>query len=69
MIKSIMILKTGRIPAQPGFPFKLNPKLPLSGNKIQVADGKTHMPPRGGADQTRKLILNNFDASVSFPYF
>lgn len=54
------------IPPQPGYPFKLNPKLPrLDKMNIRVADGKASFIPRPKGDGTRKLLVNNFDAAVS----
>ena len=54
------------IPPQPGYPFKLNPKLPrLDKMNIRVADGKVSFIPRPKGDGTRKLLVNNFDAAVS----
>ncbi len=65
LIKNVMMFREPDIiPPQPGWPFKLNPKLPrLDKMNIKVADGKTSFIPRPNGDGTRKLLVNNFDAA------
>lgn len=54
------------IPPQPGWPFKLNPKLPrMDKLNIKVADGKASFAARPKGDGKKRLLLNNFDAAVS----
>ena len=67
LIKNVMMFREPDIiPPQPGWPFKLNPKLPrLDKMNIKVADGKTSFIPRPTGDGTRKALVNNFDAAVS----
>lgn len=67
LIKNIMMFREpDSIPSQPGWPFKLNPKLPrLDKMNIKVADGNTSFIPRPTGDGEKMLLLNNFDASVS----
>ena len=61
-----MMQKSGRIPPQPGIPLKLNRKFPpLDSMHIQIADGTSKLRPRPQGDGKRKMLLNNFDASVS----
>ena len=67
LIKNIMMFREpDSIPRQPGWPFKLNPKLPrLDKMNIKVADGITPFMARPRGDGKKKLLLNNFDAAVS----
>ena len=60
-----MMLREGFIPPQPGMPFKINHKFPpLDKIHVKIADGNLTFkaPPKG--DGKRRLLLNNFDASV-----
>ncbi|KAL9064298.1 MAG: hypothetical protein Q9161_008967 [Pseudevernia consocians] len=60
----MMFREPDSIPPQPGWPFKLNSKLPrLDKMNIKVADGNTSFIPRPMGDGKKKLLLNNFDAS------
>ncbi|CAD6567566.1 MAG: hypothetical protein ASARMPREDX12_000532 [Alectoria sarmentosa] len=65
LIKNVMMFQEPEaIPPQPGWPFKLNPKLPrLDKMNIKVADGNTSFIPRPTGDGKKRLLLNNFDAS------
>ena len=60
-----MLQKGGPIPPQPGMPFTLNPKFPpLEKAHIKIADGVMELQPRPTGDGKRKILVNNFDASV-----
>ncbi|PYH42406.1 type I polyketide synthase [Aspergillus saccharolyticus JOP 1030-1] len=64
IIKSIMILRTGIIPPQPGMPFKINPSLSfLQEPTIQAADGKFHLQELTEQGQAQRVMVNNFDAA------
>lgn len=64
-----MILRKGLIPPQPGMPFQLNPKFPtLDKRHVKIAAGKTSFERRPTGDGTRKILLNNFDASVRLAF-
>lgn len=67
LIKCVLMMqKSGRIPPQPGVPLKLNRKFPpLDRMHIQVADGTSKLRYRPHGDGKKKILLNNFDASVS----
>ena len=64
-IKTIMMLREKSIPPQPGTPFEINHKYPpLSKVNIRIADQCISFNPPLGGDGKRRLLLNNFDASV-----
>ena len=66
-IKIIMMLRERSIPPQPGMPFKINHKYPpLSNMHIRIADQCIPFEPPRGGDGKRRVLLNNFDASVRF---
>ena len=68
-IKTIMMLRERSIPPQPGAPFEINHKYPpLSKMNIRIADRCIPLEPPLGGDGKRRLLLNNFDASVRFTY-
>jgi len=60
------MLEQNSIPPQPGMPFRLNRKFPALEN-MNVIIPAQNMPflksPKSNA--SRKLLVNNFDASVS----
>ncbi|KAL2784988.1 hypothetical protein BJX66DRAFT_343489 [Aspergillus keveii] len=61
VIKAILILQNGRIPAQPNQPIRLNPYLePLIGKQMVLASGQSW--PRNGIEP-RYIFVNNFDAA------
>ena len=65
LIKCVKILQNGLIPPQPGMPFQLNSKFPpLDKMHIKIASGKTPFNARPTGDGKKKVLLNNFDASV-----
>jgi acyl transferase domain-containing protein len=65
LIKTLMMLRTHKIPPQPGMPFKLNPLFPdlLSKNVYIASKGMTLRPKKTGAPL--RVFVNSFDASVS----
>ncbi len=68
-IKTIMMLREKLIPPQPGTPFKINHKFaPVSKTHVRIADQCIPFEPPLGGDGKRRLLLNNFDASVSFTF-
>ena len=68
-IKIIMMLRERSIPPQPGMPFKVNHKYPpLSKMHVKIADRCIPFEPPLGGDRKRRLLLNNFDASVCYQF-
>ena len=68
-IKTIMMLRERSIPPQPGMPFVVNHKYPpLSKVHVKIADRCIPFEPPLSGDQKRRLLLNNFDASVCYPF-
>ena len=68
-IKTMMMLREKSIPPQPGTPFKTNHLYPpLSKMNIRIADQCIPFKPPLDGDGKRRLLLNNFDASVRFAY-
>ena len=66
-IKTIMMLREKSIPPQPGMPFRINHKFPpLAKMHVRISDQCIPFKPRLGGDGKRRLLLNNFDASVRF---
>ena len=69
LIKTIMMLRESSIPPQPGMPFKINPNFPpLSTMHVRIPDQNLPFEPPLGGDGKRRLLLNNFDASVRFTF-
>ena len=65
----MMMLREKTIPPQPGTPFEINQSYPpLSKLNIRIADQRIPFKPPIGGDGRRRLLLNNFDASVRFTY-
>ena len=65
LIKAVMMLQKSTIPPQPGMPFKLNHKFPPL-DKMNVIIPAKNMPFAASKNSTkRRLLVNNFDASVS----
>ena len=55
----------GPVPPQPGMPLTLNHKYPsLDEKNIRIADGIVEFRPNPKGDGKKRMLLNNFDASV-----
>lgn len=66
LIKMVMMLRNNSIPPQPGAPFHMNRKFPpLQKMNVKIPRTCIGLKPAPGSDGKRKLLLNNFDASVS----
>ncbi|KAG8531293.1 Type I Iterative PKS [Bacidia gigantensis] len=65
LIKCILILQNGgKIPPQPGMPFKLNHRFPaLNKMHIKIAGSTSSNQSRPSVTDRVKVLLNNFDAS------
>lgn len=65
LIKTLMMLKHRKIPAQPGYPFKLNHRFPrLDKRNVHIAlQHRELLPSPKAADGKIKMIVNTFDAS------
>lgn len=65
LIKSLMMLKHGQIPPQPGAPFKINSKFPrLDKRNVHIAldQSRLRASPKSRDNRVR-MLLNSFDAS------
>ena len=61
-----MMFRESSIPPQPGIPFEVNHNFPsLETMNIKISDKSMPFKARQKVDSKRKLLLNNFDASVS----
>ena len=59
------MLRESLIPPQPGVPFRVNHKFPpLEKMNLKIADGNLSFKAPPKSDRKRRLLLNNFDASV-----
>ncbi|KAF3067794.1 Conidial yellow pigment biosynthesis polyketide synthase [Trichoderma lentiforme] len=66
LIKSLMMLRDGLIPAQPGWPFKVNRNFPsLAKANVRIATKTMDLKPSSKADKKAKILINSFGASGS----
>ena len=64
LIKSLLILREGQIPRQPGYPFQLNRRFPdLNRLNIRIGDGESQLRPWSHGDGRKKIVINGFDAA------
>lgn len=64
LVKSLLILREGRLSPQPGYPFKLNHRFPnLHESNIIIADGMHQLLPPPSSDGKRRIVVNSFDAA------
>lgn len=67
LIKMVMMLRNNSVPPQPGAPFRMNRKFPpLQKMNVEIPFTSISLQPAPGSDGKRKMLLSNFDASVSF---
>ncbi|CAK4034956.1 polyketide synthase [Lecanosticta acicola] len=65
LIKSLQMLRTGRVPPQPGMPFKINHRFPdLAKKNVYIASkGASIRPSKRSTNGRKKIMINSFDAS------
>lgn len=65
LIKSLMMLKHGKIPPQPGAPFKVNSKFPrLDKRNVRIALEQSRLQASPKAKDSKiRMLVNSFDAS------
>ncbi|PNP56850.1 hypothetical protein THARTR1_03085 [Trichoderma harzianum] len=66
LIKALMMLRDGLIPAQPGWPFKVNRNFPsLAKSNVRIATKTLDLKPSSKIDKKAKILINSFGASGS----
>ncbi|KAL5898830.1 hypothetical protein ACKVWC_000243 [Pyricularia oryzae] len=64
IIKVLLMMRDRVIPAQPGWPFKINQRFPpLDPLNVRIATQHYPLKPSPKGDQRIKIMLNSFDAS------
>ncbi|KAL7943594.1 polyketide synthase [Trichoderma barbatum] len=66
LIKALLMLREGVIPAQPGWPFKVNRNFPaLAKSNVRIATKTLDLKPISKGDRKAKILINSFGASGS----
>ncbi|KAL7793749.1 putative polyketide synthase [Trichoderma ceciliae] len=66
LIKALMMLREGVIPAQPGWPFKINRNFPaLAKANVRIATKTLDLKHSSLGDKKAKILINSFGASGS----
>ncbi|UKZ81664.1 Type I Iterative PKS [Trichoderma virens FT-333] len=66
LIKALMMLREGVIPAQPGWPFKVNHNFPsLAKANVRIATKTLDLKPSSQSDKKARVMINSFGASGS----